>query len=44
METTDASDLKITAGDLNGTIIGNRGKAKVQTVGAGGYNIQIFFF
>ncbi len=42
---TDASDLKIGAkNDLNGLIIGDRGTAKVQTVGAGGYNIQCFHF
>lgn len=42
---TDASNLYIGGkGDLNGFIIGDRGTAKVQTVGAGGYNIQRFHF
>lgn len=42
---TDASGLRIGAkDDLNGYIIGERGTAKVQTIGAGGYNIQCFHF
>ena len=42
---TDARGLWVSAkGDLDGIIIGERGKAKVQTIGAGGYNIQCFHF
>lgn len=42
---TNANNLKIGAkGDLNGYIIGTNGTAKVQTVGAGGYNIQCYHF
>ena len=31
-------------GDINGIIVGTEGKAKIQTIGAGGYNIQCFHF
>ena len=44
-EITDASGLTVgSKDDLNGYIIGTRGTAKVQTIGAGGYNIQCFHF
>lgn len=42
---TDASRLEINAkGNLDGFIIGTKGTAKVETIGAGGYNIQCFHF
>lgn len=44
-EITDASGLSVGAkGDLNGYIVGKKGRAKIQTIGAGGYNIQRFHF
>ena len=42
---TDASGLYVgMKGDLNGYIIGERGTVKVETIGAGGYNIQCYHF
>ena len=42
---TDASGLKVGhKQDLNGFIKGEKATAKVQTIGAGGYNIQCFHF
>lgn len=44
-EITDASNLHIGAkGDLNGYIVGTKGTAKVNTIDAGGYNIQCYHF
>ena len=44
-EITDVSNLRISAkGNLDGIVTGTKGKAKVETVGAGGYNIQIFHY
>lgn len=44
-EITDASGLSVgSKQDLNGFIVGTRGTAKVQTIGAGGYIIQCFHF
>lgn len=31
-------------GELNGLVIGDRGNARINTIGAGGYNIQCFHF
>ena len=38
---TDAKGLYIENGDINGVIVGERGQAKVQTIGAGGYNEHV---
>lgn len=45
-DTITASALHIDpkSGDVNGTIAGTCGTAKVQTIGAGGYNIQCYHF
>ena len=44
-EITDASNLSIGAkGELNGFITGEKGTVKIETIGAGGYNIQRFHF
>jgi hypothetical protein len=41
----DATNLRISnAGNLNGFIIGENGRAKVETIGAGGYAVQCFHY
>ena len=42
---TDAAALHIgMKGDLEGVIIGEKGTAKINTIGAGGYNIQCYHY
>lgn len=41
---TDASGLHLQNGEICGTIIGAQGAASIQTIGAGGYNIQCFHY
>ena len=45
-EITDASHLSIgnQRGELNGIVKGTKGSAKVETISAGGYNIQCFHY
>ena len=41
----DLTDLSIgDNGEINGIVIGKKCKARVQTIGAGGYNIQCYHF
>ena len=44
-EIIDASHLKINEkGNLDGIVIGKKGKAQIETIGAGGWNIQVFHY
>lgn len=40
----DATNLNMRCGELGGIIIGEKGKAKVQTFSAGGYAVQCFHY
>ena len=41
----DAKALRVSGnGELNGYIDGSNGRCKIETIGAGGYNIQCFHF
>lgn len=41
---TNASGLHVQNGEIAGIIYGENGSATIQTIGAGGYNIQRFHF
>jgi hypothetical protein len=44
-EVVDASGLRIaTNGEINGTVVGTAGTVSVETVAAGGYNIQCLHY
>jgi hypothetical protein len=44
-EITDARSLEVNEkGNLDGFVVGTKGKARVETIGAGGYNIVCFHY